>query len=359
MAPPHDASARTLRRSLADVTDTMDVINQTASTLLASVPADVWCGVVVDPATLLDTGGEHRDGFPAEVMPRLFEIEHAEQDDIDCLRALVRRPEPVSLLSASTKGDLESSKYYREILQPLRLADEMRVLLRDGGRTWGLLVMCREESSAPYRATDMILAASLAAPASVALRRSLLVGGIDRGGVHDAPGVVTVHADNSTSAMSPTAQQWFEELGGSLPIAVLAVVGRARGGAVGQVTTSRARTRAGVWVTLHAWRNQDATVMVSVGRSQPGELVAIILDAYGLTPRERAVAQLVLIGRSTSEISNVLGLSAHTVQDHLKAIFDKTGVHSRRELVADLFMRHYLPQLQDPATTKDGRLYEA
>ena len=36
-------------------------------------------------------------------------------------------------------------------------------------------------------------------------------------------------------------------------------------------------------------------------------------------------------------------ITEHTVQDHLKAIFDKFGVHSRGQLVAAIFGGHYLP----------------
>jgi hypothetical protein len=31
------------------------------------------------------------------------------------------------------------------------------------------------------------------------------------------------------------------------------------------------------------------------------------------------------------------------VQDHLKSVFDRTGVHSRGELVAAILQRDYLP----------------
>jgi predicted transcriptional regulator len=50
----------------------------------------------------------------------------------------------------------------------------------------------------------------------------------------------------------------------------------------------------------------------------------------------------------TAEIADELFLSAHTVRDHVKAIFAKVGVSSRGELVARLFAEYYQPaHLQD------------
>ena len=63
----------------------------------------------------------------------------------------------------------------------------------------------------------------------------------------------------------------------------------------------------------------------------------IPFTAHGLTNRETEVALAVLRGESSKEIAAALFLSPWTVQDHLKAVFAKTGVRSRRELSMRLF----------------------
>jgi DNA-binding CsgD family transcriptional regulator len=343
------------------------VLDRTARVLLDAVPADVWCGVVLDPSTLLDTGGQHESGFPESSMRRLFEIEHVEQDDVDNLRALTRRSGKVSLLSRSTDGRLDESKYYREILRPLGLTDELRILLRHGPRTWGLLVLCRDAHTRPFSAAELAVAEAVSVPACAALRRSLLLSGVDRGPLPDAPGWVVLDGDLGIRSMSPTAQHWLDQLqeqhapgrgeGGPYLLRALAV--QARGEQAGAGAHVRAPTGTGRWISLRAWpleQDGEPAVVVSVGPTEPAELTALVLDVYGLSPRAREIAQHVLLGRSTSEIAGHLGVSEYTVQDHLKQVFGKVGVRSRRELVAELFFRHYLPQLAHPPLSTDGRL---
>ena len=66
-----------------------------------------------------------------------------------------------------------------------------------------------------------------------------------------------------------------------------------------------------------------------------------MIEAYGLSLREREVVRSLARGQSTPEIAASLFLSSHTVRDYIKSIFEKTGVNSRGELVAKLFADHY------------------
>jgi DNA-binding CsgD family transcriptional regulator len=75
--------------------------------------------------------------------------------------------------------------------------------------------------------------------------------------------------------------------------------------------------------------------------AKASEIAPIVVEAYGMTPREVEVTRLIARGLSTDEIASTLFLSRHTIRDHLKAIFEKVGVSSRGELTSKLFAEHY------------------
>ena len=137
--------------------------------------------------------------------------------------------------------------------------------------------------------------------------------------------------------------------------AVAAVASRARSIAdgtapAGATARARVRTAAGRWLLMRGsmlGEEDDAQTAVIIEPARPHELAPLIADAYGLTERERAVTQLVAQGLPTNAIADRLFLSPWTVQDHLKAIFEKVGVGTRGELVARLFFEHYAPRLSD------------
>lgn len=86
------------------------------------------------------------------------------------------------------------------------------------------------------------------------------------------------------------------------------------------------------------------TVAVIIQPATADQAAPVVMSAYGLTEQERTISGLVLHGLSTRAISQTLHITEHTIQDHLKSIFDKTGVRSRRALVATVLRQQYLPR---------------
>jgi DNA-binding CsgD family transcriptional regulator len=86
---------------------------------------------------------------------------------------------------------------------------------------------------------------------------------------------------------------------------------------------------------VHATAVNSIAIILEPAR--PLEIASLLLSAYGLTGREAEIVRLVLRGIATAGIATELSISPATVQQHLKSIFDKTGVGSRRELVARIF----------------------
>jgi DNA-binding CsgD family transcriptional regulator len=117
-------------------------------------------------------------------------------------------------------------------------------------------------------------------------------------------------------------------------------------------------TRSGTWVVLHGVpliAGGLRRVAVIVEPAHPARISPLLMSAYRLTEREQELTRLVLQGFSTAEIARRLVISVHTVQQHLKSVFDKTGVHSRRELVSTVFLAHYEPRVRDnERRTGDG-----
>jgi DNA-binding CsgD family transcriptional regulator len=119
---------------------------------------------------------------------------------------------------------------------------------------------------------------------------------------------------------------------------------------LGGVPSVRVPTRSGRWLTFHSARTEPrdgrgGETMVVVEPSRPQELAWLRASAYGLSPRERAVVDLVAQGASTKEISLALHISEYTVQDHLSNAFDKVGVRGRHALVKRLFFDNLYPTL--------------
>lgn len=85
------------------------------------------------------------------------------------------------------------------------------------------------------------------------------------------------------------------------------------------------------WGAVSVFRRGDRPDFTPTPASDITEMLTL---AHGLMAREREVLEQVIAGRSSTGIAAVLGVSPHTVQDHLTSVFGKFGVRSRGQLVA-------------------------
>jgi DNA-binding CsgD family transcriptional regulator len=320
-----------------------------ATALRTAVPYDAWCGLTLDPASILPTGGFHDEGVPAPYLPRLVEIE-TRADDVLALPTLARAPAAATTLAEATRGQPERCTHYRDVLRPAGLEHEMRLLLRDGTTTWGALIFFRSPAAGPFTSADSAVATAATRDVATAIRRELILEETREQHEPDGPGLLLLAPDLTPLHVTAAAEGWLERHDDSidsargLPWCVITLAGHAL--QTDGPARHRIRTRDGRWLTLHAERLGDSRqVSVIIEPTRPVEIAQLVADAYGLTRRECDVVQLLAGGYSRHEIAVSLHLSPHTVDDHVKRVFAKLDVHSRSELTYRLFLDQHAPRI--------------
>lgn len=171
--------------------------------------------------------------------------------------------------------------------------------------------MLRDHTGHHFTTEEAGFLLRLAVPITKALRAALTCVSSPTTGVAHGPGTLILDAHNAIQATTPAAAR------------------------------VRTRTPAGHWLTIHAshltgMTVSPGTVAVTIQRAAPAEVAALIFHAHGLTARERQLARLLLDGLPNTEIAQRLCISTYTVRDHVKAVLDKLGVHSKREFIASI-----------------------
>lgn len=316
------------------------------------------CWYTLDPASLLITSHFHEGmvQFPAEWLAAEYYSE-----DVNKIVDVALSTSGISTLYEATGGDPASSPRWHANMT-MGGDQEMITRLRTGsGEVWGALGLYREPGAAAFNQSDKQFLQAISAHLAEGARRALLVGEAADPESPDGPGLIILDARWQVESATPGVDRWLDELpdgdpaAGQLPSAVLAVAGRAMRTAENPdepsgITLSRVLSRTGIWMVLHAARlvdNGAPRVAVIIEAAHPARIYPLLMSAYRLTERERDVTRLVLQGASTAQIADELVVSSSTVQQHLKSVFDKTGVRSRRELAGRIFFSHYEPRFRD------------
>jgi DNA-binding CsgD family transcriptional regulator len=279
------------------------------------------------------------------------------EDDVNKFAFLGRAERPVGILSEATGGDLQRSARHVAWLAPNGYAngDELRAVFRDGEEAWGAVALHRRHGR--FDDLEAAFVADLGGLVAHGIRRAIIrtAATVDLG--PEPPGLIVLRDDDSVESLTPAARRWLGEAFDSTiasepaPLTVVSVANKARqsaGGRSDEVASVRLPTRTGGWLRMDASLLDDdghGRVAVIISAARDPEVASLIAQAYGLSAREREVTRLVLHGRSTHEIAEALHVTPYTVQDHLKSIFEKVGVRSRRELVAQLFLQQCAPKL--------------
>ncbi len=351
-----------LERLALRVPTRADFFDEAAIRLKRAVPFDGACWHTLDPGSDLIT--HHRLQEIPDAFPVLANNEYA-VDDVNKFEQLARAPRKAATISEATAGHPERSARFRELLSPYGMGPELRSAFVADGATWGALILVRRAGSPEFGPDEVELLATASPLFARAVRRGLVAEASTSTVVADAPGVIELDAAGSLIRASSSADPLLAELSGTTSDAgvrspaIQSVAGATRAAIAAASTTLPAatvRTPAGTWLALHGGllgNPSSGEVAVFIQRAHATLVAPLLLKAYGLTPREQDVTQLILRGATTIQAAQRLGVSPHTVNDHLKAIFEKTGARTRGELSATLFFGEHLPRIQDQVPVGD------
>jgi DNA-binding CsgD family transcriptional regulator len=311
--------------------------------LRRTIGFDRWCWPLADPDTLIPLSGvaEHDYG-PA--VPRVLELEYS-GDDFAAMDVLAGRASPAGSLSGETGGDLARSPRWDEVLRRVGIGDEAVIACRDTLGCWGWLKAYRDGAERPFSGQDLKLLAQVGPGLGAALRRSLARDRRSGTAPASPPGVIVLDRELRPLSWTPGASAWIDALPaaavyaalGMLPAMVypLGTLARARNGTNGSGALERAVD--GRWVMIQAAALEGrgrGEIAITLRDATAGETFNRLCRIYALTPREREVVSALAAGLDTRAAAERLAISRHTLQDHLKSVFAKIGVNSRREVVA-------------------------
>ena len=345
--------------------DVCELFRAASRRLRRLVPFDAAVWLAADPATSLPTAPTRAENVAhfggQERCARLWEIEFT-VEDVNRYQELARAPRPAAGLRLVTGDRPARSSRYRELLRPSGFGDELRAAMRVDGSPWALVTLFRAEGRPAFDAHETELVAGLSSPLAEAIREHARPAARSVPAHDHGPGLMLFDAGGELISMNDDAHAWLEELSGDLagrsafgvrlPLVVVSTLMHAHAiaGEPGR-RTARVRMRSGAsgrWLVCHASCLRDADGRIGatslvIEPAKSAEIAPIITEAYELSPRERQITMLIARGCATAEMAARLGLSAHTVRDYVKAVFEKVGVSSRGELVAKLFAEHYAP----------------
>jgi DNA-binding CsgD family transcriptional regulator len=344
-------------------TDPLGMFAEASHHLRRLMPYDAAVWRVTDPQTGMMAAPIRAENLDEQGCAVYWECELF-TENVNLFRDLAQAERPVAGLRETT-GDLPArSSLYQSFMKPRGLQDELRAVLRVGGRPHGHISLFREKGRPAFAGAETKLVESLITPLARKLRS--FAGTVPQclPDTRHGPGLLLFDAAGALLSANDDALAHLDDLpegpavrtasGMRVPAWIQSTALKAR--AIAQERDRgharvRVRARSGRWLVCHAscLREADGSLgpsAVVIEPAKTSEVVPLIVDAYELTERETEVTQCIARGLSTGQIAQQLHLSPHTVRDYVKAVFEKVGVSSRGELVGKLFTEYYAPRAE-------------
>jgi DNA-binding CsgD family transcriptional regulator len=260
---------------------------------------------------------------------------------------------PADSLYRATAGAPAESLLHRELLGPHGIGDVASMVFRDRFGCWGFLDLWRSADQPGFTDAELGILGDDVPAITDALRRC-------QARSFDAPASATQRAgpavlflspelavlgqtpetDDHLRALLPTDRDRQPVPAGAYNVAAALLASEV--GLFDHPPVARVRPVGGTWLTFRAARIDsdrppaDRDIAVTIELTSPGERRSLYARCHGLSAREAELVDLLADGADTRAIAGALFVSEHTVQDHLKSIFAKTGTRSRRTLLARL-----------------------
>ncbi|EPH41178.1 helix-turn-helix transcriptional regulator [Streptomyces aurantiacus] len=264
-------------------------------------------------------------------------------------RTLARRALPVGILHAARGGARTPEGVSpRSSLAALGVGSELQLLIRDARGVWGMLGLLRSQGAGLFSEADARRAAELAPLLVAFLRGYVTRAPLVPTAPLPAPGVTIVGADGAVRAGTPQGRAWSEQLRGAVRdpawvaeafLTGLATYARrqAHDPLTGPPTLIGPAAAYGRWIVCQAQpldgeARGDLAVVVHAATGE--HMLPSFCDWYGITAREREVVRHLSQGTAPQRVARYLDVSRNTVNDHIRAVFRKTGAGGRAELLA-------------------------
>ena len=337
-----------------------EFFDEAAARLKRVVAFDGACWQTHDPGSDLIT--QHRLQDIEDHFPVVAHNEYA-VDDVNKFARLARAERKAATISQATGGHPERSPRFRDLLNPGGYGPELRSVFVADRSSWGSVILVRRAGQPEFEDRDVDLVADASALFARAVRRGLV-----------AEACAIVRASSRRSGGHPARPLWRAGervvVGRSAARRALGKHPRGRRPLAGDSRSSQRDAdgdscrRPGAPPDAPERHGEDTgrylagaprgpprrpplgLVAVFIQRAHPTLVAPLLLKAYCLTPREQDVTQLMLRGTTTIQAAQRLEISPHTITDHMKSIFEKTGARTRGELSATLFFGEHLPRIQ-------------